>query len=108
MSQPGGAGWIEPLKSYHLPLIQNVKRDPFEQFVAPDDNKSLTSFGGSLAAPSTAFMYSGLGMMPLGQVLWLKELESYAKFPPLQSPETYNLSQVLQKVKKMNESHPSD
>jgi hypothetical protein len=31
----------------------------------------------TLAAPSTAFMYDGLGIMPLGQQLWLKELESY-------------------------------
>jgi arylsulfatase A-like enzyme len=107
MSQPGGAGWIEPLKTYHFPLIQNIKRDPFEQFVTPDD-KSLLAFGGTLAAPSTAFMYSGLGIMPLGQQLWLKELESYRTYPPLQAPETYNLTQVIDQVKKMNESHPGD
>ena len=81
MSQPRGAGWIEPLKTYHFPLIQNIKRDPFEQFVTPDD-ESLLSFGGALAAPSTAFMYSGLGIMPLGQQLWFKELESYVTYPP--------------------------
>jgi arylsulfatase len=108
MSQPGGSGWLEPLKTYHFPLIQNIKRDPFEQYVSPDDNKSLTSFGGALAAPSTAFMYSGLGIMPLGQQLWLKELESYRTYPPLQSPETYNLTQVIDQVKKMNEAHPGD
>jgi hypothetical protein len=85
-----------------LPLIQNIKRDPFEQYVAPGDTKSLLYFGGSLAAPSTAFMYDGLGIMPLGQLLWLKELESYDKYPPLQAPESYNLSQVVQEVKKMH------
>jgi Sulfatase len=47
---------------------------------------SLLYFGGSLAAPSTAFMYDGLGIMPLGQQLWLKELESYQTYPPLQAP----------------------
>jgi hypothetical protein len=31
--------------------------------------------------------------------LWLTELESYKKFPPLQAPETYNLDQVIQQVK---------
>jgi arylsulfatase len=107
MSQSGGAGWIEPLKTYHFPLIQNIKRDPFEQFVTPDD-KSLLAFGGTLAAPSTAFMYAGLGIMALGQQLWLKELESYRTYPPLQAPETYNLTQVIDQVKKMNESHPGD
>jgi arylsulfatase len=108
MSKPGGAGWIEPLTTYHFPLIQNIKRDPFEQFVDPNDTKSLLTFGGSLAAPSTAFMYDGLGIMPLGQQLWLKELESYLTYPPLQAPETYNLSQVIQEVKKMHGNNPSD
>ena len=108
VSQGGATGWLEPLKSYHFPLIQNIKRDPFEQYVSPDDTKSLLYFGGTLAAPSTAFVYDGLGIMPLGQQLWLQHLESYAAFPPLQAPETYNLSQVLQQVKKAHESNPSD
>jgi len=106
---PGGAaGWLEPLKKWHFPLIQNIKRDPFEQNVSPNDTKSLLYFGGSLAAPSTAFMYDGLAIMPLGQQLWLKELESYITYPPMQDAETYNLGQVLQEVKKMHEAHPSD
>jgi arylsulfatase A-like enzyme len=108
MSEHGAAGWLEPLKTYHFPLIQNIKRDPFEQYVAPGDTKSLLYFGGSLAAPSTAFMYDGLGIMPLGQLLWLKELESYDKYPPLQAPESYNLSQILQEVKKMHNNNVSD
>jgi hypothetical protein len=44
----------------------------------------------------------------LGQQLWFKELESYAKYPPLQAPETYNLSQVIQEVKKMHNNNVSD
>jgi arylsulfatase len=106
VSKGGAAGWLEPLTDWHFPLIQNIKRDPFEQNVSPEDTKSLLYFGGSLAAPSTAFMYDGLGIMPLGQQLWLKELESYVTYPPLQAPETYNLSQVLQQVKKMHEESP--
>jgi hypothetical protein len=65
-------------------------------------------FGGSLAAPSSAYMYDGLGIVPLGQLLWLKELESYSAYPPLQPPESYNLTQVLQQVKKMHESQAAD
>jgi arylsulfatase len=53
-------------------------------------------------------MYDGLGVMPLGQQLWLKELESYIPYPPLQAPETYNLGQVLEEVKKMGDKHPQD
>ena len=108
MSVEGAAGWLEPLKTYHFPLIQNIKRDPFEQYVVPGDTKSLLMFGGTLTAPSTAYMYDGLGIMPLGQLLWLKELESYGTYPPLQAPETYNLTQVIQEVKKMHGNHPGD
>ena len=104
VSAPGSAGWLQDLQGWHFPLVQNIKRDPFEQFVSPDGTKSLLYFGGSLAAPSTAFMYDGLGIMPLGQQLWLEELESYKTFPPLQTPETYNLDQVIKEVEAIRSS----
>jgi hypothetical protein len=52
-------------------------------------------------------------VLPIGQQLWLTELESYQKFPPLQAPESYNLSQVMEEVKKANantagEADPND
>ena len=31
----------------------------------------------------------------MGQALWLKELETYIDFPPLQNPASYNLDQVV-------------
>jgi arylsulfatase len=40
--------------------------------------------------------------------LWEKHLLSYEKYPPLQAPESYNLSQVLEQVKKSNGGHASD
>ena len=33
MSQPSAEGWILPLVSFHFTLVQNIKRDPFEQAV---------------------------------------------------------------------------
>ena len=33
-------------------------------------------------------------MLPIGQLLWMKELESYRKFPPLQVPASYNLDEI--------------
>jgi arylsulfatase len=38
-------------------------------------------------------------MLPIGQQLWLKELDTYIAFPPLQSPESYNLTQVMEEAK---------
>ena len=55
--------------------------------------------GGALASPMTAYLYDW-NMLPLGQLLWEKELMSYQEFPPLQAPETYNLSGILAEMKK--------
>jgi arylsulfatase len=104
MSQPGPAGWIMPLIPFHFTLVQNIKRDPFEQNVGVDQ-KSAMSLGGALGGPLTAFQYDW-NMLPLGQQLWEQELETYAKFPPLQNPESYNLSGILAEMKK--KGHPSE
>ncbi len=106
MSQPGAEGWLMPLIPYHWTMVQNIKRDPFEQAVG-QNQKTVAGFGGALGAPSGAYLYDW-NMLPIGQQLWLKELESYAKYPPLQAPETYNLTGILQEVKKMHAQHPSD
>ena len=106
MSQPGPAGWILPLVPFHFTLVQNIKRDPFEQAVGIDQ-KSAMSLGGALGAPMTAFQYDW-NMLPIGQQLWEQHLFSYAKFPPLQAPESYNLSGILEQVKKAHGSHASD
>jgi arylsulfatase len=98
MSQPGPAGWIMPLVPFHFTLVQNIKRDPFEQAVGIDQ-KSAMSIGGALGGPVTAFQYDW-NMLPIGQQLWEKHLLSYKEFPPLQAPETYNLSGILEQVQK--------
>jgi len=106
MSQPGPAGWIMPLIPFHFTLVQNIKRDPFEQAVGIDQ-KTAMGLGGALAGPTTAFLYDW-NMLPIGQQLWLQHLSSYEKFPPLQAPESYNLSGILAEVKKGLDKHPSD
>src|SRR5689334_5056416 len=97
MSQPGPEGWVLPLTPFHFTLVDNIKRDPFEQAVGIQQ-KSAMSLGGALGAPMTAFQYDW-NMLPIGQQMWLEHLTSYEKFPPLQAPESYNLSQVLEQVK---------
>jgi arylsulfatase A-like enzyme len=97
MAQPGAEGWILPLIKYNFTLVQNIKRDPFEQNVG-QAQKSAMSLGGALAGPVTAYIYDW-NMLPIGQQLWLKELESYKTYPPLQAPASYNLDQVLEQVR---------
>ena len=96
MSQPGAEGWIMPLIPFNFTLVQNIKRDPFEQNVGVSQ-KSVMSMGGSLAGPVTAYIYNW-NMLPIGQLLWEKELMSYKEFPPLQAPATYNLDAILKMV----------
>jgi arylsulfatase len=95
-----------PLIPFHFTLVQNIKRDPFEQAVGIDQ-KTAMSIGGALGAPATAFLYDW-NMLPIGQRLWEAHLLTYEKFPPLQAPESYNLSRVLEQVKTANASAASD
>jgi arylsulfatase len=93
--------------TYAWTQVANIMRDPFENSIG-DNPKSATAQGGSLGSPSTAYVYDW-NMLPLGQVLWEKELMSYIPFPPLQAPETFNLVQVLADVRKArNISHAGD
>ena len=105
MSQPGAEGWILPLVPFHFTLVQNVRRDPFEQAVGLDQKTAL-SIGGALAAPSTAFLYDW-NLLPIGQQLWLDWFETLKQFPPLQAPASYNLTQVMEQIK-AGGGHPSD
>ena len=105
MEGSGGASALLGPQQYGWAQVQNIRRDPFEQAVG-DDQKSVMSVGGSLADATTAYIYNW-NMLPVGQQLWLQELESFIEFPPLQAPETYNLVQVLQQVRQMAHKHPS-
>jgi arylsulfatase len=96
MAQGGAEGWIQPLVPYHFTLVQNIKRDPFEQAVGPNQKTAL-GLGGALAGPVTGYLYDW-NMLPIGQLLWEKELISYKAFPPLQAPETYNLDGILKQI----------
>ena len=92
-------------QQYGWAQVQNIRRDPFEQAVG-EEQKTVMSIGGTLASPSTAYIYNW-NMLPVGQQLWLKELEFYVPYPPLQDPASYNLVQVLEQVKKLGTKNPS-
>src|SRR5258707_11108585 len=96
----------EPATGFLSPGVQtqfaagmvNLKRDPFETSWG-DDKKASFWFSGALAGPVSAYIYDW-NLLPIGQVLWLKELESYREFPPLQDPASYNLDQVMEQLNK--------
>ena len=94
-------------QTYHWSLVDNIKRDPFEMATGATQG-TMFGIGGALAGPVTAYVYDW-NMLPIGQQLWLKELDTYIEFPPLQSPESYNLSQVMEEVRQNRAvGHSSD
>jgi arylsulfatase A-like enzyme len=98
-------GFVSGVVPYHWTQVVNIKRDPFETAVG-QQQKTLFGMGGALAGPVTAYVYDW-NLLPIGQALWLKELESYVTYPPLQDPASYNLEQVVQQVREMKtSSHP--
>jgi arylsulfatase A-like enzyme len=105
MSQPGAEGWILPLIPFHFTLVQNIRRDPFEQAVGVDQ-KTAMGLGGALGAPATAMIYDW-NMLPIGQQLWLQWFETLRAYPPLQAPASYNLTQVMEQIKSGG-GHPSE
>ena len=92
------AGFISGALPYHWAQVVNIRRDPFETSLG-EQYKTLTGMGGALAGPVTAYVYDW-NMLPIGQSLWLQELETYQQFPPMQDPASYNLTQVMDQLKK--------
>ena len=96
------AGFINGVIPYSWTQVVNIKRDPFETSVG-QQIKTLFGMGGSIGSPSTAYVYDW-NMLPIGQALWLKELETYVDFPPMQKPASYNLEQVMAQIQEMKHS----
>jgi hypothetical protein len=73
-------GFVNPgVQTQFVAGMVNLKRDPFE--TSWGDEKMAIWFSGALAGPVTAYIYDW-NLLPIGQALWLRELESYKEFPP--------------------------
>ena len=92
-------GFILGVRTISWAQVVNIKRDPFEISVGTQI-KTLFGQAGAIASPSTAYIYDW-NLLPIGQALWLRELESYIEFPPMQEAASYNLAQVMDQVRKM-------
>ena len=98
-------GFVNPgVQTQFVAGMVNLKRDPFEMSWGTE-KKAAFWFSGALAGPATAYIYDW-NLLPIGQALWLAELETYKTFPPMQDPASYNLDQVMDQLKK-GQGHPS-
>ena len=100
MAPSNATGGLMGVQTYHWTQVDNIKRDPFEIAVG-QDQLTLLGMGGALAAPSTAYIYDW-NLLPIGQMLWMKELMTYKKFPALQTPSSYNLDQIITAMQEAN------
>jgi arylsulfatase len=96
MAPSDSTGGLLGVQSFHWTQVDNIKRDPFEAAVGASQ-LTLLGMGGALAAPSTAYLYDW-NLLPIGQMLWMKELMTYKQFPALQTPSSYNLDQIIQEM----------
>lgn len=83
--------WSEPLVPRRVPLIEDVRADPFERAV--DEAEGYGNYilnHAFLAVPAQDFV---------GQ-----HLQTYAAFPPRQKPGSFSLDQVLAKLQEVGSS----
>ncbi len=77
--------WSEPLVKLRLPLMFNLRRDPFER--AQHNSNSYYEF----VFDHVFLIY---GMMGLVQ----SQIAEYVKYPPRQKPTSYNLDEVMARL----------
>jgi arylsulfatase A-like enzyme len=103
-TEQGATGWLMPLIPYHWTMMTNLKRDPFEQTLS---DKSAMNIGGAYNSTVTAYIYDW-NLLPIGQRLALKHLQTYEAFPPMQAPASYNLSQVMEEIHEQERRHATN
>jgi arylsulfatase len=77
--------WMEPLDKLRVPLIFNVRRDPFERA----QGNSNTYYDWMM---SHAFLLYEM------QAVVAAQIEDFEKFPPRQKPASFNLDAVMQQM----------
>ena len=97
--RPSPAGLYLPgALPLHWAQVVNIKRDPFETAIG----STIQDAHGPWAARSAPRLppTSTTGTCcRSARRSWLKELESYNEYPPLQDPASYNLDQVMEQIK---------
>jgi len=77
--------WMEPFNKLRLPLMFNLRRDPFERA----QHNSNTYYDW--------IAYHAFKMYEMQEVV-AEQIENFEKFPPRQKPASFNLDSVLAQV----------
>ena len=88
MEQPSDAGlraWIDPWQPLRVPLIFNLRRDPFERAI----ETSNTYYD---------WLIDRVFLLVPAQAYVGKFLETFREFPPRQKPASFSIDQVMEKL----------
>jgi len=77
--------WAEPFVKLRLPLIHNLRRDPFER---ADFNSNVYY----------DWLIDHVPQLYLAQEVVAEQIADFAKFPPRQRPASFNLDDVMRQV----------
>jgi arylsulfatase A-like enzyme len=77
--------WMEPLVKLRVPLMFNLRRDPYERAEYNSNTYNDWMF-------SRAFLLYGMQALVAGQI------ENFVKFPPRQKPAAFNLDDVMRQL----------
>jgi arylsulfatase len=77
--------WMEPLNKLRMPLIFNLRRDPFERA----QHNSNTYYDW--------MAYHAFKLYEM-QALVAEQIDNFVKFPPRQKPASFNLDAVMRQV----------
>jgi len=77
--------WAEPFVKLRLPLIHNLRRDPFER---ADYNSNVYY----------DWLINHVPQLYLAQEVVAEQIANFVKFPPRQKPASFNLDDVMRQV----------
>jgi hypothetical protein len=76
--------WAEPFVTLRIPKIFNLRRDPFERA----DHNSNTYWD---------WMIDKAGQMYLGSAVTAQYLQTFAAYPPSQSPDSWSIDKMTER-----------
>lgn len=84
--------WREPFTEIRVPLLFNLRRDPFEK--AQHNSNTYNDW----------FLERAFILVPMQQYAG-KFLKTLVEFPPSQTPGSFNLTKIEEQIKRMGQSH---
>jgi arylsulfatase len=99
MHQP--AGWPGPKVKIDIPLMINLRQDPFERFPSFDGQTSATGAWGY----GNEFIAREAWRFPLVQEKVAELAMTAIDYPPMQSPASFNLDAVKKKIEEAIMEH---